>query len=337
MWRRFLAGGAILISVAACLGVSVTGNAAFPPIDPTTFMAERGQMAFALSEPIATCVARHDTGNPAFHGCIDWHSAVHGTWALTAYGWATGDQRYQPLVDSILRPELLVEERRHLAADPNFEMPYGRAWFLRLAVDYRRTHDDGRLDGMADDFASSLMAHYARVTPAPTSIAYDSASWALINLHDYGVSRGDARILDFVKRQVEANFITDGPCPLQTAEVATGEFMAVCTNWAWLVGKVEPRATFLPWLARFMPPELALDPVVIPATVHQTALDFSRAAGLWGLYKLTGEARFRDAYFRHFNQTYAQPALWKGRYDTVAHWVAQFGMFALMVTYYDQP
>lgn len=308
-----------------------------PPAGLAQFRAERPKLALALTEPIAKCVARHDTGNPAFHGCIDWHSAVHGTWALTAYTRVTKDKRYLPLLDTILRPELIAKEREHLARDPSFEMPYGRAWFLRLAVDHRRAFDSDLLEGLADDIASSLIAYYTRVPASPMSIAYDSATWALINLYDYGALRHDSRILDFVSRQVKARYLEDGACPAKALEVQTAEFMAICTNWAWLVGKVLPRQEFLPWLARFLPPEPPLTPIEGPDSVHQTALNFSRAWGLWALYSATGDSHYFQSYLSHFNATYAHPDFWKGDYHTVSHWVAQFGMLDLILTYDDWP
>src|SRR5262249_53537095 len=64
---------------------------------------QRDAIARDLSETIARCVERHDTAHPAFHGCVDWHSAVHGVWALVAYVRATGDERFRPLIDETLR------------------------------------------------------------------------------------------------------------------------------------------------------------------------------------------------------------------------------------------
>lgn len=340
-WRDLACATFMLVAAVAVLG-------AFPlrdlhaqtigiPPELARFEAERKAIALALSAPIADCVARADTDNPAFHGCIDWHSAVHGTWALIAYTWATGDDRYRPLIESILRPASLAAERAHLTADPEFEMPYGRAWFLRLAIDYRRAYRSELLDAFADGVAASLVAHFTQQEPRPTLGAYDSATWALINLYDYGAARGRPDILEFVKTRVRSNYLSSSPCPLQRAELAPAEFLAVCTNWAWLVGRTLAPDEFRAWLAHFLPPELALDPIVRPASVHQIGLNFSRSWGFWGLYRQTGDARFLAAYLRHFDETYRHPAMWRGEYGTVAHWVPQFGMLAVMVSYYDWP
>lgn len=347
--RRFLASNrsfmalrvALFVGSAVALVLSAQSASADPasalPADLVQFKAARPGMARALSEPIAACVAREDTDNPAFHGCVDWHSAVHGTWALTSYTWATGDRRYRAVIANILQPALLARERKHLDDDPTFEMPYGRAWFLRLAIDYRKTFHSELLTAFADDVASSLMEHYSAVAPDPRTPAYQNASWALINLYDYGISRRDSRLVEFVKGKVRQYYLMDSPCPIDSAEIEPGEFMAICTNWAWLVQKVLPRDEFGDWLARFMPQGFPLDPIVTLTSVHQVGLDFSRTWGLWNLYRATGEPRFLSAYLANFNATYTHPEMWRGEYRTVGHWVAQFGMLGLMVTYYDWP
>lgn len=303
----------------------------------TTFLAERPRMAAALAEPVASCVARQDTRHPVFHGCIDWHSAVHGTWALIAYTRTTGDQRYRPLIERTLDPNRLAQERRDLAGDPHFEMPYGRAWFLRLAMDHHRTFHSDLLTPMADDIAESLIRYYTQNPPDPESTAYDNASWALINLHDYGQAHRNRRIVEWVKTMVRRHYLTREACPLQRVEIDQREFMAVCTNWAWLVQLVLPREEFNAWLARFLPADLPLTPVQAPANAHEVGLNFSRAWGLWRLYRATGNPRFLDSYLAHFQETYSRPALWKGDYRSVGHWVAQFGMFALTTSYDDAP
>ncbi len=331
--RNWLLG--LTLGSALLAGAAASAAAASAPPELAAFLAERGRIAAALSEPIAACVQRHDTDNPAFHGCIDWHSSVHGTWALTAYGWATGDTRYRALVDGLLAPALIAQERKHLAANPRFEMPYGRAWFLRLAIDHRRATGSELLTPMADDIARSIVARYSASPPDPTAIAYRSATWALINLYDYATLQGDRRTLAFVEAAVRARYLTDQACPLQSVELEPGEFMAVCTNWAWLVSKVLPHDQFVAWLGRFLPAELPLAPVAQPASIHQVGLNFSRAWGLWNLYRATGARRYLDLYLGHIDATYRRPELWKGEYDTVAHWVAQFGMLALVVSYYD--
>jgi hypothetical protein len=100
---------------------------------------------------------------------------------------------------------------------------------------------------------------------------------------------------------------------------------------------VLPRAAFKDWLGVFLPPSLAIEPIADAESVHQAGLNFSRSWGLWALYRMTGERRFLDAYLRHFDGTFARPDIWNGDYGSLSHWVAQFGMLALAVTYDDAP
>lgn len=336
------------LTVAALLPTAiatpVTASVASPatvsgqPGDLRAFLAKRSKIAETLTAPIAICVAHHDTTNPAFHGCIDWHSSAHGTWALTAYTMMSGDRRYVPLINSILQPVALAQERRHLNDDSSFEMPYGRAWFLRLALDYQRGFQSALLQPFADDVAASIVAHYRTVEPDPRSIAYDSSTWALINLYDYSAMRGDRSTLDFVTRAVRKYYMADDPCPIERLEVETREFMAVCTNWAWLVQRVLPRTEFQTWLARFLPSSIPINPIISADSVHQAGLNFSRTWGLWSLYYQTSDKRFLDAYLANFTATYDKPEIWKlGAYNKYAHWIAQFGMLGLMVSFYDIP
>jgi hypothetical protein len=323
----------VLFLIAACVVIIATSGGVWAseiPPELVEFSKQTDSIAGALATQIAKCVVRKDTDNPAFHGCIDWHSAAHGTWALIAYTEGTGDQRYVAVVKSILTASNLEKERAHLTADPAFEMPYGRAWFLRLAIDYRSVFHDEMLTAFADDVAASLKAFYIQHPPDPQSREYQNSSWALINMADYARTRHDEHLQGFVEQEVRERFLQhQKPCPLDREESEWPDFMAVCTNWAWLVGKALPHDQFVTWLNNFIPTSEALTPITNPLTAHQNGLDFSRAWGFWGIYDASGDPRFVRAYVDHFNAAYMQPVTWRGPYDTVGHWVAQFGMFAL--------
>jgi DUF2891 family protein len=296
----------------------------------------RREIARALVEPVRKSVARKDTGHAAFHGCIDWHSAVHGVWALTAYARMTGDTVCDGLLEEVLRPDKLAAERALLAVRPEFEMPYGRAWFLRLAREhglYRRgAKGDGALQSMAGEVLASMLAHYGALRrPDPRRGSYGSDSWALINMLDYAVWSGDAAAEAAIRSFVQAHFLDHGGGCDWSLE--TGHFMAVATNWAWLVSKVLPRRDFERWQRALFAETGLPRPVASPAGWHHHGLNFSRAWGLWALGAASAPGEVRDAflgaYAAHFRATYDTPSLWRGSYEGVGHWVPQFGMLAL--------
>jgi len=297
----------------------------------TPLLETRGEIAKELAEAISRGVARRDTGYAAFHGCLDWHSAVHGVWALVAYSRMTGDRRYDAFVTELLRPDRIAAEQALLRARPGFEMPYGRAWFLRLACEHELRFGNGLLRPMAEDVLASLVAYYGERRPQPRRGSYHSDSWALINMHDYAAWSGDRAAVETIRGWVGTHFVdAEGGCGYAPE---AGHFMAVATNWAWLVSKVLAPERFDRWADAFFARPGLPRPVTQPGNWHHHGLNFSRAWGLWGLHAASGspsaKRAYLEAYVAHFREAYDEAALWRGSYEGVGHWVPQFGMLAL--------
>jgi hypothetical protein len=276
---------------------------------------------------VAYASRRQDTDHPAFKGCVDWHSAVHGVWALTAYQRATGDAQYSPLVTSILNGDALRAERAHLVRSPQFEMPYGRAWFLRLAIDHQRLTGTDDLLPFADDVATSLRAHFRVKGIDPLSGAYASCSWALINLLDYARHRHVAELEAELAGWIKTDFV-DAERPYGYA-CESCNFMAVGTTAAALVARVLDRAAYQNWLDAFIAANGLPSPVRRASSDHEFGLNFSRAWGLWDMYAASGRADLVRCYAEHLQCGLTPDTNWRGDYLGVGHWVAQFAMFAL--------
>src|SRR5271167_536333 len=84
---------------------------------------------------------------PAFYGCYDWHSSVHGHWLLARLARTFPNAKFAPTARAALRQSLTAEniaqEVVYLKADgrASFERPYGLAWLLQLAVELREWND----------------------------------------------------------------------------------------------------------------------------------------------------------------------------------------------------
>ncbi len=84
---------------------------------------------------------------PAFYGCYDWHSSVHGHWLLVRFArlfpgnpLALDARR---AVAQSLTPANILQEVKYLTAEGRntFERPYGLAWLLQLAAELREWND----------------------------------------------------------------------------------------------------------------------------------------------------------------------------------------------------
>jgi hypothetical protein len=70
---------------------------------------------------------------PAFYGCYDWHSSVHGHWLLARLARTYPDASFAPAARAALQQSLtaanILQEAAYLRAEgrASFERPYGLA------------------------------------------------------------------------------------------------------------------------------------------------------------------------------------------------------------------
>src|SRR5882762_8055821 len=85
---------------------------------------------------------------PAFYGCYDWHSSVHGHWLLVRLLRTFPNASFAGAARDALRKSLTAENLKQEAAyireegRVSFERPYGLAWLLQLRAELREWDDD---------------------------------------------------------------------------------------------------------------------------------------------------------------------------------------------------
>jgi hypothetical protein len=292
------------------------------------FQSEIPHWAELLAQVPARHVLRHDTTHPAFHGCIDWHSACHATWALLAHRALTGDAKYESLVDGILMPSKLALEAADLLARPQFEMPYGRAWFLRLALEDRLVTGSTRLTFMAQDVATSLKTQFGARAADPLSREYSNPCWALINMLDYSEIETRPDLAVMVRESAARLLPSLDRLPAESEEESWPDFMAVTPMLCELVvraGAIGIDALLAKTGARLR----KMRPVTKPQKAHHYALNFSRGWALLALAQAGGGDDLLSLALDHIETNLHRPSWWRGDYRAVAHWVPQFGIFAL--------
>ncbi len=80
---------------------------------------------------------------PAFYGCFDWHSSVHGHWMMVRlarlFPQAPFTAEARRAVAQSLTAANIAQEAKYLSEPgrSSFERPYGLAWLLQLATELR--------------------------------------------------------------------------------------------------------------------------------------------------------------------------------------------------------
>ncbi len=300
------------------------------------WLDRRDEAVADLAEPVLDCVQRTDTSFGAFHGCYDWHSAVHGVYALHAATRLLDDPQYLQVADAVLGPAAVADELATLEnSGPLNEIPYGYAWFLRLAS-AREAAGRAELAPLAEVVAARLAEWVDALAPedVPDYVLadnYANASWAVANLHAHALEQGDSalaeRLEDFVR-----DAILPVSCALEQEEEEIDQFFPPCLHRALVLTQVLPPAERDAWLQSWLPETPFLEPLTDFPSAHPAGLNFSRAWGLWALFEATGDDRYRDLWLDHVLTHLDQPDYWRQDYQAHSHWVPQFGIFAIDMT-----
>ena len=296
-----------------------------------------------LGVPILACSANMDTNHPAFHGCIDWHSHVHATYALHVIYRVTGAQSWLDAANDTLEAGALAAELADLQ-DGGIagELPYGYAWFLLLAIERERTTGQTDLVPMATEIAAQLSTFYGAESAGAIQDQiladdYGNGSWAALNLWRWSQHAADAPLADQVETLVDDVWpspMLDEACPL-SAETMPADFFPPCLHRAMTIIAIEPPMTTSAWLDGWLVDGFELTPLGVADVTgaHLAGVNFSRAWGLWHLWLATGDTHWRDLYAEHIEAHMALPELWAENYGSYAHWVAQFGVHAIALSY----
>lgn len=286
-------------------------------------------------------VKRHDTDAPVFHGCCDWHSAVHGHWALMRVMRVTGDRQDEGWVRASLSREGIEREAAYLHEHPEFEMPYGRAWFLRMAMEYRalgyaESNFQDPVVVAASSVADSLSGYFGKRRLTPYRGEYDSDTWALAQLHAWHWSlrsHGEEGAIQ-MERGIH-NDLLRSQVPLSPDEdFRRPGFFSRWGNWAYLIARTMPDDDLRVWYASH--PLGDPDPVWRIGSPHHLGMVWSRAWAIGTLASQLDDPSLRWSYLQHVEAGLSQRDLYAGRYEVYDHWVPQFAVYALTLDYEDE-
>ncbi len=287
---------------------------------------------------------------PAFYGCLDWHSDVHGHWLLVRLLRMFPDAPFAAEARAELAasftPQNIAGEVRYLSRDDrsSFERPYGLAWLLKLSAELRQWHDP-----QAEQWSVTLRPLEAEVVQRlktwvpelhyPIRIGeHDQTAFSFGLIWDWAGVAGDASMRSLLTDAAHRYYLADRSCPL-SYEPSGEDFLSPCLAEADFMRRVLGPTQFGRWLSAFLPgiPKQGtvwLQPAVVtdrsdPKLAHIDGLNLSRAWMLEGIADglplhdpripvlLATAARHREA---------SLPAV-TGQYYEGGHWLGTFAVY----------
>src|SRR6266480_2910399 len=288
---------------------------------------------------------------PAFYGCYDWHSSVHGHWLLVRLLRTFPDASFAGAARDALRKSLTAENLKQEAAylrgegRGSFERPYGLAWLLQLCAELREWNDPQAREWSAnlkplEDAATERLTTWLPKLSHPVRIGeHDQTAFGLGLMFDYARTAKNDSFAKLIRDSAKKFFLADKNCPLNY-EPSGEDFLSPCLGEADAMRRVLPQTEFAKWLNDFMPqiPMTRsgdwLEPVVSPdpsdpKLAHLDGLNLSRAWMLEGILSALPRDDQRIAALQAAADAHRRAGLAAvtGAHYEGGHWLGSFAVY----------
>ncbi len=288
---------------------------------------------------------------PAFYGCFDWHSSVHGHWMLVKLLKLHPEMPESPasreaIASNITAENIALEVKFFLDSNNRtFERTYGWAWLLKLADELHSWDDpQARVWEEALNPLSSLICKYyidfllKLVYPVRVG-EHSNTAFGLAFALDYARTTQNKDLETMIVTRARDFYLNDKNCPVSW-EPSGFDFLSPCLTEAELMARILPEGEFVPWIMHFLPDTSSFglyipdQPAgVIDRTdgklVHLDGLNFSRA---WAMCVIAArmdrlnQIVLGDA--SQFHLYHSLPFISDGNYEG-EHWLATFAVYAM--------
>lgn len=292
---------------------------------------------------------------PAFCGCYDWHSSVHGHWLLVRLLRTFPDAPFAGAARDALRESLTAENLKQEAAyikgegRSSFERPYGLSWLLQLCAELREWEDPQAKEWSAnlkplEDAAVERLTNWLPKLSHPVRIGeHDQTVFGLGLMFDYARTVKNDAFAKLVRDSAKKYFLADKNCPLNY-EPSGEDFLSPCLGEADIMRRVLPQKEFANWLKTFMPQvpvgregdenaewlKVAVSPDPSdPKLAHLDGLNLSRAWMLEGILSALPENDPRRAALQAAAEAHRRAGLAAvtGEHYEGGHWLGSFAVY----------
>jgi Protein of unknown function (DUF2891) len=293
------------------------------------------------------------TLHPAFYGCYDWHSSVHGHWMLVrllkTHPNLPETQEIRHALNANLTAENIQAEVAYMKQSnrQSFERTYGWAWALKLSEELHSWNDpEGKrwsenLQPLAELLSKSYRAFLPKQTYPIRTGVHPNTAFGLAFALDYAKAVGDRELETLLSERSRTYFGKDVNYP-GAWEPGGEDFFSAALLEADLMRRVMTPREFATWFHQFLPgvakgdPQALLQPAIVtdrtdPKLVHLDGLNLSRA---WCMRSIAAALPANDparkvlasSADKHGSAALAHVA--SGDYAG-EHWLASFAVFLL--------
>ena len=236
---------------------------------------------------------------PSFYGCWDWHSAVHGHWAMVKILKDFPEIADRDIIlsklDKNLSEENLNKEFQFFKQDfaKGFERTYGWAWLMKLYSELVSwDHDKAQtwannMKPLVDLLSERTILFLDKLSTPLRPGTHANTAFSFSLMIEYSIVANDNLLFNKIKEYSIKNFLGDINCPVQYEPSGT-DFLSPCLAEAALMSQILEKREFNEWLYKFLPsfdersfgniinPPEVLDPED-PGIGHLIGLMFHRA------------------------------------------------------------
>jgi hypothetical protein len=287
--------------------------------------------------------------HPAFYGCFDWHSSVHGHWMLVRVLKSFPDLKIKKKIIAALRRNIteskIATEVAYLD-QPNrksFERTYGWSWLLKLTEELY-TWDDPvgkELYGLISPLAERIVKNYLDFFPKQTypirTGVHPNTAFGLLFAYDYGKTLKNKKLIDLISSRGREYFGYDINCP-DNWEPGGEDFFSPCLMEALLMTRILNTRAFRIWFRKFFP-SFRSSRLLIPAVVsdrsdgklsHLDGLNLSRVWCFSGILRKLSEEDPLGSIIKKSINLHLKTAMEniKSGFYEGEHWLGSFAVYA---------
>lgn len=289
--------------------------------------------------------------HPAFYGCLDWHSSVHGHWMLVRIlkqfpGISIRDSIITALGESFTDDKIRAEADYYVKFKNSntYERTYGWAWLLKLDEELLTLEDPAgarwhaTLQPLTNKVVELWKDYLKKQTYPNRTGVHPNTAFGLVFALDWARAVKDTAFEAAIVNKAKEFYLNNTATPAYLEPDGT-DFLSPSLEIADLMSRILPRENFARWFRRFYSKESIDNIVKLPVVsdrsdyqiVHLDGLTLSRAWCMKGLSRALPENSNTGKLFARTSQQFidqALPNVLSGNYGG-EHWLASFAVYAL--------